>query len=134
MRLKPFVILLGIILVSGSCRKNGTSNSGGGSDANVQGNWAGVLSDSRGTNSATFAMAQSKSSVTGTYAYGTTSGTFAATVSGNTLSFNLTKTSSCAGSYGGQMNVVTPSTMTVTYSGTDCAGIITGGNGLLIKQ
>lgn len=128
------IITITFLLLLTAC---GGGGGGGGNDApsvsptaNVTGEWGGTYSSNITGVHAISLKLQGTSTVTGTFASGTgVAGTFSGTVTGNTMSFNLTNNNTgsviCNGSYSGT-GTVSDSLITFTYSGTDCGGTHTG--------
>lgn len=111
---------------------------------NLTGNWTGVGRDSSGSSSLNVALTQSATTVSGsanfTVSIGSGTGTFSGTVNpaGTNVNFAINANvsvfaQSCAVSYtgSGQLN---GSVFTGTYTGTTCAGNVSGGQITLTRQ
>jgi hypothetical protein len=101
------------------------------SDANVAGTWDALMTVTGGVQAppgfqftATFTLAQTGSSVTGTFATeGGLSGQISGSVSGTSINFTITQGEPCSGSFTGIGGVSgSGAQINGSYSGSDCNG------------
>ena len=108
-----------------------------GGGENLTGTWSGTFTTSIITTPSQIALvlSQSGSSVTGTYStQGGGVGTVSGTVSGNTFTYALQQTTAgCPGSFTGS-GTVSGNTMSFTFSGNDCRGTHSNGQGTVTKS
>ena len=103
---------------------------------NLNGKWMGTCSSSLlNTNPITLNLSQSEDWLSGTYTVtGMADGLIDGTVSGNTVDFLLTQTTTgCAGNFVGAATVV-GDTMKFTFTGSDCLGSHTNGRGTVVRD
>jgi len=124
-----FLAALALMACSGSSSPSAPNTS----PAQIAGSWdvavtvTGGTELARGTQyGAQFFLTQSGSQVTGGFNAGAgTGGSVLATVSGSQVSFTLTQQQPCAGTFTGTGTVArNDSTITGSYSGTDCNGTL----------
>ncbi|MBA4386189.1 MAG: hypothetical protein C0410_15755, partial [Anaerolinea sp.] len=111
-----------------------TVTSGG---LDLTGTWIGAFTTSIITTPTqiTLLLSQSGSNVTGTYSSQAGGvGTVSGTLSGSTLTFTLHQTTTnCSGTFSGT-GTVSGNTMTFTFSGNDCLGTHTNGQGTVTRS
>ena len=104
-------------------------------DANLTGTWNATLTVTGGVQApvgtqltATFTIAQTGSTITGTFSTGGGfSGSLSGTVSGQTFSLTITQGAPCPGTFTGAGTAPSSNTqnqMTGSYSGSDCNGTL----------
>lgn len=104
---------------------------GGGGSApaqiDISGKWNGTFFNERNTYAVTFIVVQSGNNITGTYSSTSGgSGHIQGKIEGANLTFTLTQTNVCTGTYTGNA-VVKNNTITFSGSGSDCIGVYNGG-------
>lgn len=94
---------------------------------NITGTWHGTYSATHiATTSITFTLVQNGTTLSGTFfASNGASGNMQGTIDGSSISFSMTATSSCPGTYNGTATV-SENMMNANFSGTDCLGYETG--------
>jgi hypothetical protein len=114
-----------------------TATRAGGAEVNLSGTWnANFASNLVSRTNGTLALSQSGTTVSGTYNVATgAGGTFTGIVSGRMASFALTQTTpGCTGNFSGHAAVMpSPETLVYYYTGTDCLGAHSGGNGIATR-
>jgi hypothetical protein len=112
---------------------------GGGGGTDVSGYWVGTIQSSQIPAPGTeidFFLSQTGSSVSGGYSVPVSGafGDLAGTISGNQISFSLTQNNAaCPGSFSGTA-AVNGNSMTFTFTGNDCLGTHTNGQGSATRQ
>lgn len=105
----------------------------GSQDANVTGTWDATITVTGGTQAppgtqftAVFTLAQSGTSVTGTFSTaGGLSGQISGSVSGQSFAFTISQGAPCPGSFAGSATVSGSETqLSGSYSGSDCNGTL----------
>ena len=103
----------------------------------LTGTWSGTFTTSIITTPTpvTLVLSQSSSNVTGTYSSQAGGvGTVSGTLNGNTLTFSLQQTTTgCSGTFSGT-GTVSGNTMTFTFSGNDCLGTHSNGQGTVTRS
>lgn len=145
--MKKLISVIFVSLALAACG-GGSSNSGTTAtpaappSVDVTGTWRGSVTESYfGTSTHTLNAVQTGPNASGTYSSINGTGSVAATVSGNTMSFTISPTG-CTGSVNGTGTVSKDSvtgltSMAITFSGTYvCNGttIVDSGTGNLVKQ
>ena len=127
-----FVIILSIAVYHCSKDDNPVQSA----DVDLNGLWTGTITSSLLTapTALTINMSHTSNHVSGTYSVLTgASGTISGTINNNSMNFTLTQTTpTCQGIFSGQ-GTINNSTITFTYSGNDCWGTHSNGNGTVIK-
>lgn len=118
----------------GTTNTTWTATRAAGAEVNLAGTWNGTFASSLVTRiNGTITLSQAGNAVTGTYSIpgNGAQGTFVGTVSGRTATFTLTQTTpGCTGTFSGHAVVMpSPEVLVYYYSGTDCLGMHTNGNG-----
>lgn len=118
----------------GTTNTTWTATRASAAEVNVTGTWNATFASSLVTRiNGTLTLAQSGTAITGTYNIpgNGAMGTFVGTVSGRTATFTLTQTTpGCSGTFSGHAVVMpSPELLVYYYSGTDCLGTHTNGNG-----
>lgn len=98
--------------------------------ADIQGTWLGTATDSRGSGSFAFTIAQNGTRLSGTYTTPNSSGLIEGTMGDKQLTFTAKRVnpSSCEGTIGGTGKLLGEQIL-LSYSGTDCLGAIDNGSG-----
>jgi hypothetical protein len=129
-------VLFFLLVLIFNCSKNDSDNPAEPGLSDYSGTWTGTITSNLVQTPApiTLIIYHTGSSVSGSYTVVTgASGIVAGTVSGNRITFTLTQTTqSCPGSFSGQ-GTFNGTAMSFTYSGSDCWGTHTNGNGNVTK-
>ncbi|MFA7227734.1 MAG: hypothetical protein WC061_01765 [Melioribacteraceae bacterium] len=134
--LRPVAILFLLSIIIFNCKGTDSENPAEPAAANYSGTWAGTITSNMISTPAPISITifHTNNSITGSYEVITgASGTVAGSVNKNAITFTLTQTTQgCTGSFSGQ-GTFNGTSMIFTYSGNDCWGTHSNGNGNVTK-
>lgn len=117
-------VSLGLLAACG-----GGGGGGGSTSRNISGTYTAALSGTIAgvpfSDTATFTISQSGSTISGTWIVpGTADGSISGVVAGNDLTFSLSQINPCAGTFSGRATITSDKAFAGNYAGTECRGSV----------